>query len=223
LIIIRGMSHPAVKVAGMTVGYLFSGLLGHLPLLAVLIVGFVLVATRRDRLSPRSMLFARLGLGALMLGSLLQFAWTMLIPMLYSSLDYSATRYGLVFGLIGLITALISAAGVGLLIAAVVTRGSAPGFAGSVPGGQPFAGPPPRHGPGFEGPPSQGDQPYGSSPPGGQPYGNFPSGSQPHGNSPPGSQSHGSSPPGSRSHGGFHPGGQPFGAGDRPADSPFAG
>jgi hypothetical protein len=177
----------------MTVGYLFSGMLGHLPLLAVLIVGFVLVGTRRDRLGPRSMLFARLGLGALMLGSLLQFAWTMLIPMLYSSLNYSATRYGIVFGLIGLVTSLISAAGVGLLIAAVVTRGSAPGFAGPVAGGQPFAGPPPPGGQGFGGAPSPGDQPYGNSPPSGQPHGNF------------------------------RPGGQPFGAGDRPADSPFAG
>ncbi|MGW4946337.1 hypothetical protein ACWEOZ_32675 [Actinoplanes sp. NPDC004185] len=198
----------------MTVGYLFSGLLGHLPLLAVLIAGFVLIATRRDRLSPRSMLFARLGLGALLLGSLLQFAWTMLVPMLYSSLDYSATQYGIVFGLIGLITALISAAGVGLLIAAVVTRGSAPGFAGPVPGGQPFAGPPPQqHGPGFGGPPSPGDQPYGNPPSGGQPYGDSPPGGPPQGNSPPGSQGHGS----------FHPGGQPFGAGDRPAESPFGG
>ncbi|MEU8614928.1 hypothetical protein AB0C29_43785 [Actinoplanes sp. NPDC048791] len=212
------MSHPAVKVAGMTVGYLFSGLLGHLPLLAVLIAGFVLVAARRDRLSPRSMLFARLGLGALLLGSLLQFAWTMLIPVLYSSLDYSATQYGLVFGLIGLITALISAAGVGLLIAAVVTRGSAPG-----PGGQSFAGPPSQYGPGFEGSASPADQPYGNSPPGGQPYGNSPPGSQPYGNAPPDSQSHGHSPPGSQSHGGFHPGGQPFGTGDRRYESPFAG
>ncbi|MEU8232092.1 hypothetical protein AB0C12_21105 [Actinoplanes sp. NPDC048967] len=159
----------------MTVGYLFSGLLGHLPLLAVLIAGFVLVAARRDRLGPRSMLFARLGLGALLLGSLLQFASTMLIPVLYSSLDYSATRYGLVFGLFGLITALISATGVGLLIAAVVTRGSAPGFPGPAPGGQPFAGPPPPGGQGFGGPPfghtPAGDPPYGAGDrPAGSPF-----------------------------------------------------
>jgi hypothetical protein len=106
----------------MTVGYLFSGVLGHLPLLAVLIAGFVLIAARRARLGPRSVLFARLGLGALVLGSLLQIAWTLLIPVLYSRLDYSATRYGLLFSGVGLVTALVSAVGVGLLIAAVVTR-----------------------------------------------------------------------------------------------------
>jgi hypothetical protein len=119
----------------MSVGYLFSGMLGHLPLLGVLIAGFVLVAGRRRRLGPRSVLFARLGLGTLVLGTLLQWAWTLLIPMLYSSLDYSATRYGVVFGLVGLITSVISAAGVGLLIAAVVTRNPGPAFADDGPAG----------------------------------------------------------------------------------------
>ncbi|WP_212994005.1 hypothetical protein [Actinoplanes auranticolor] len=157
----------------MSVGYLFTGMLGHLPLLAVLIAGFVLVATRRERLGPRGTLLARLGLAALLLASLLQFAWQMVIPVLYESLDYSATQYGIVFGLIGLITSVISAAGVGLLIAAAVSRNPGPGFAGApLDGSQPFAGPPP---------------------PGGQSYGNAP------------------------------PGAQSYGAGDRPAGSPFAG
>ena len=142
----------------MTVGYLFSGVLGHLPLLAVLIAGFVLIAARRARLGPRSVLFARLGLGALVLGSLLQIAWTLLIPVLYSRLDYSATRYGLLFSGVGLVTALVSAVGVGLLIAAVVTRSPGPAFAGQPPSGGPYAGPPFDSGQSF----GAGDRPAGS-------------------------------------------------------------
>ena len=142
----------------MSVGYLFSGMLGHLPLLAVLVAGFVLIATRRAWLGPRSVLLARLGLGALALGSLLQVAWTMLIPMLYSTLDYSVMRFNLLFSVSGLVTSLISAAGVGLLIAAVVTRSPGPAFPGQPPtGGPPFAGPPYQGGPPF----GPGDQPAG--------------------------------------------------------------
>jgi hypothetical protein len=131
----------------MNVGYLFSGVVGHLPLLAVLIAGFVLVAARRARLGARSVLFARLGLGALLAGSLLQMAWTMLFPVLYSSLDYPASQYGVLFSLTGLMTSLISAAGVGLLITAVVTRnpgedfpGDRPFGAGDRPAAPPFTG-----------------------------------------------------------------------------------
>jgi hypothetical protein len=89
----------------------------------------------QERLGPRSTLFARLGLAALALGSLLQIGWTVLFPALYSSLDYSARDYGLLFALTGLMTSVISAAGVGLLIAALVSRGSAGGFGGQGPGG----------------------------------------------------------------------------------------
>jgi len=136
----------------MSVGFLFSGVLGHLPLLVVLVAGFVLIATRRAWLGPRSVLLARLGLAALALSSLLQLAWTMLIPTLYSTLDYSMMRYSLLISVSGLVTSLISAAGVGLLIAAVVSRSPGPAFSG----------PPPTGGPPFPGPPYQGSQPYGA-------------------------------------------------------------
>jgi hypothetical protein len=140
----------------MSVGYLFSGVLGHLPLLAVLITGFVLIAGRRAWLGPRSVLLARLGLGALALGSVLQMVWTLLIPLLYSRLDYSATRYGLVISVFGLLTALISAAGVGLLIAALVTRSPGASYAGQPVGGGGYRGPPSDSGrPSDSGPPSE--------------------------------------------------------------------
>ena len=152
------MSYAAARVADMTMGYLFSGVLGHLPLLAVLIAGFVLVASRRERLGPRSVLFARLGLGALAFGSVLQIVWTFLLPTLYSSLDYSVTRYGLLFSAFGLATAVLSAAGVGLLIAALVTRSPGPAYPGQPPAGGPFTAPPPYGGAQPDGP---GDRPPG--------------------------------------------------------------
>jgi hypothetical protein len=130
----------------MTVAYLFSGLLGHLPLLAVLIAGFVVVATRSARMGARSVLLARLGMGALALGSILGATWTMLVPVLYSRVGYSPARYGLLFSGFGVFTALLTAAGVALLIAAVVSRQGGPAFADGPPphqSGQPTG--PPSH------------------------------------------------------------------------------
>lgn len=127
----------------MSVGSLFLGMLGHLPLLAVLVVGFILISSRRAWLGQRSALLARMGLGALALGSLLQLAWSLLIPTLYSSMDFPMLRFSMVFSLISLVTSAASAAGVGLLVAAVVTRSPGPDYAGQQPtGGPPFAGPP---------------------------------------------------------------------------------
>ncbi|WP_344933055.1 hypothetical protein [Actinoplanes nipponensis] len=165
-------------------GYLFSGVVGHLPLLAVLITGLILLAGRRERIGPRRLLFARLGLSVLILGSLLQFAWTLLVPTLYSRLDYSASQYGMLFSAVSLLTAVIFAAGVGLLVAALVSRDSG---AGAAFAGQPFAGPPgqgqsfygqPGHGPSFAGQPGHG-QPYAAQPGHGPPFAGQPGHGQP--------------------------------------------
>jgi hypothetical protein len=163
----------------MSVGFLFSSLLGQLPLIAVLVVGLVLVSSRAARMGPRSALFARLGLAALALSCVLGLAWGLLLPTLYSRLDYSVTQYGLLFSGFGLITALLSAAGIGLLIAAAVSRSPGPGFADGPPGGGAgFAPGPPGGGQGFAPGPIGGGPPVGGQPhPGHQPYG----GSQPYG------------------------------------------
>ncbi|MFI7545810.1 hypothetical protein [Actinoplanes sp. NPDC049599] len=164
----------------MSVGMLFVGQVGQLPLLAVLVVGFVVLGSRGKRLGARSVLLARLGLGTLTLGMILGIAWTMLIPTLYSRLDYSVARYSLLFSGLGLITSLLSAAGIALLIAAVVSRESGPPFqdgpfaggpaAGGAPadaaaGGASFSGQPP---PGGQSGPGRhygaGDQPTGPFP-----------------------------------------------------------
>ncbi|MEV8505656.1 hypothetical protein AB0368_12625 [Actinoplanes sp. NPDC051475] len=139
----------------MTVGYLFSGVLTHLPVLAVLIAGLALVTSRKARLGPRSTMLARLGLAALVLGELLGAVWFIVFPQLIRSLDYRPSTYGMVTFGVGLVLSTLMAAGVGLLIAAVVTR--APGGGGpfepspyafptpGAPGSQPPGGPPPGY------------------------------------------------------------------------------
>ncbi|MEV4707222.1 hypothetical protein [Actinoplanes sp. NPDC049316] len=106
----------------MSVGYLFSGVITHLPVLAVLVAGLVLVATRRARLGRRSTSLAQLGLGALLLGQILDIAWFVLLPRIIGSLDYSTRTYGVLTLAVGIVLAVVVAAGVALLIAALVTR-----------------------------------------------------------------------------------------------------
>jgi len=126
----------------MFAGYYFIyGVVAHLPLLAVLVTGLVLVARQRARIGARSVTLAQLGLGLLTLELVAEAAWTMALPQLYQVLDSAATSFGVVSSAIGLILSVLLAAGIGLLIAAVVARTS-PGsdFAGAP--GPVYGGPP---------------------------------------------------------------------------------
>jgi hypothetical protein len=124
----------------MSVGYFLSNLVGHLPLLGVLIAGFVLVSARRQTIGARSTSLARLGLIALLVSVILQLAWAMAIPRLMDTLE-STTRFGLAASVIGIILAVFFAAGIALILAAVVSRTP--------------SGPPPPYGPGDQFTPSQ--------------------------------------------------------------------
>ena len=115
----------------MSAGYLFPAVLIHLPLLAVLIVGLVLVAQRRARIGARSALLAQLGLSALILDTIAQAGWSVALPQLYDSFASSAMSLAPLIGLVGLVLTLLLTLGVALLIAAVATRtGPAESFAG---------------------------------------------------------------------------------------------
>ncbi|MFI5931524.1 hypothetical protein [Actinoplanes sp. NPDC051494] len=106
----------------MSVGYFISVFAGHVPMLAVLIGGAVLLASRRERLGKRSANMAYLGLGALALGQIIGLIWTLSLPSLYQALGSSVTSYGMVsFGFTA-VTTLLGAAGLGLIIAALVVR-----------------------------------------------------------------------------------------------------
>jgi hypothetical protein len=139
----------------MTASYAFS-LLFQLPLIAVLAVGLVLVGQRKAAIGPRATLLARSGLALLLVHSVLQAAWTVSIPMLYQALrSSSVASIGVLSGLIGVLLALVLTIGVGLLIAAVVTRTSPPSFPGQfTPPGYPGPGYDPSAPPGPGYPPA---------------------------------------------------------------------
>jgi len=103
-------------------GYVFSSMLGQLPLLAVLVAGFVLVGQRRARIGARSATLALAGLGVLAFDLVLQTIWNVIFPRLVASLDLRAASFGLASFSVGLILAILTAVGIGLLIAALVSR-----------------------------------------------------------------------------------------------------
>jgi hypothetical protein len=106
----------------MSAGYFFSSVLFQLPMVAVLVIGIVLIGSRRALIGSRSALLAQAGLGVLIVEVLLQTVWTVLFPQLVSSLDSSVTQIGVVSSAIGLLLSALVAAGVGLLIAALLAR-----------------------------------------------------------------------------------------------------
>ncbi len=114
------LSHPPATVPAM--GLWFSGIVVQLPLLAILIGGFVLVSTRRARIGARSALFARIGLAVLAVNLVFQAVWTVLFPQLISSLDLEYSQFGMLSFGAGLILTVLLAAGIALLIGAIVTR-----------------------------------------------------------------------------------------------------
>ena len=119
------MSYAWSTVTTMSVGYLFSGVITHLPILAVLVAGLIVVGTRKARLGPRSATLAQLGLGLLALGQVLEILWFMLLPEIISSMDYSSRNYGIMTLIVGILLAALVAAGLALLLAALVTRAPA--------------------------------------------------------------------------------------------------
>jgi hypothetical protein len=159
------LSHPPATVPAM--GLFLSGVVAQLPLLAVVIAGFVVISARRARIGARSALFARLGLALLAVNLVLQGIWTVTFPRLLSSLDMDYSRFGMINLATALILTVMYAGGIGLLVAAVVTR-VAPAsdphqFAASPPGAGPFGGPPASYPP-----------PHGTHPPGANPQSTHP-------------------------------------------------
>ena len=127
-------------------GSLLWGVIAQLPLLAVVIGGFVVVGARRAQIGARNALLARLGLAVLAVDLVLQSLWTVTLPQLISSLDMNYSRFGMFSFGVGLILTILYAAAIALLIAAIVTRSApAPGpyGLGTHPAGSPGRSPAP--------------------------------------------------------------------------------
>jgi hypothetical protein len=118
------MSHPTGTVGRViSLGLFFGVFVVQLPVLAVLVVGLVLLTTQGARLPRRSLQLGRAGLVVMLAESLGSMAWSVLLPQIISGLDHEvgwARTYGLINAAVGLVLALLFAAGIGLLIGALL-------------------------------------------------------------------------------------------------------
>jgi len=113
-----------------SIGSFFGLFAAQLPILVVLIVGLVLLAGAGDRLPPRSRLLARFGLLLLLAERLAALAWSVLVPRLIAQLDVDGGvlhTWALASSLVGFMLALLAAAGIGLLVAALLVFSPRPG------------------------------------------------------------------------------------------------
>jgi hypothetical protein len=98
-------------------------LLVQLPLLAVLVTGLALVAGRRRRIGARRATLALAGLGALALTLFLSVLTSVLVPTLVTEFDVRATQIGVFSAISALAMSALTAAGVALLLAAILSAG----------------------------------------------------------------------------------------------------
>ncbi|MET0423888.1 MAG: hypothetical protein ABW046_08440 [Actinoplanes sp.] len=104
-------------------GAFFGTLVVQLPLLAVLILGLVLLSAGGRRLPGRAGLLARCGLGVLLAHSVAATVWSVLLPQLILRSDFhvgAARTFGIASSIVGLLLSALFAAGIGLLIAALL-------------------------------------------------------------------------------------------------------
>ncbi|MGN9911712.1 hypothetical protein ACTMTJ_29650 [Phytohabitans sp. LJ34] len=100
--------------------YVAIQFVAQLPALIVLVVGLVLVATRRHTLTSRARALATSGCAVLLAGILLGVAWTSSYIWVYADGDFNAREFGLITAAVGLVLTLIHATGLALVIAAVL-------------------------------------------------------------------------------------------------------
>ncbi|MEO3926713.1 hypothetical protein ABGB07_23010 [Micromonosporaceae bacterium B7E4] len=104
----------------------------QIPVLLVLVVGLILVAARRDRLSRLAKGLTVAGCGVLLIGILANVAWLALIPTLLRT-DPSTTEFGVINAGVALVLNLCQAVGLGLLIGGVLAGGIRPPVAAGQP------------------------------------------------------------------------------------------
>jgi hypothetical protein len=143
------MSHPTATVGRVySIAPLFGIFLIQVPMLAVLVIGLILLGSSGRRLPPRSLLFARAGLGVMLAQTVVSGLTTYALPQLISRMDYDTSgtylrNWGLLWGGINFVLGTLFAVGLALLVAALLAA----------------------RGPAFPPPPPPGPRPDGSGPP----------------------------------------------------------
>jgi hypothetical protein len=119
------MSHPTDTVRRViSVGVFFGILLVQLPIFGVLVAGLILLGTQGHRLPPRSRLMARAGLSLMLAESVLSGFWSAVLPQMLSQVSHGADfirTYGVANAVAGFFLSGLFAAGVALLLAALLT------------------------------------------------------------------------------------------------------
>jgi len=107
-------------------------IMAQLPVVAVLVVGIMLLVTRRATLAPRSARLALAGCVTVLVGTLGGLAWSLAIPVLIT--DVGLSNLAVLSFVVGGTLMLLEAAGLGLLIAGVLAGGArAPSAAPAAP------------------------------------------------------------------------------------------
>jgi hypothetical protein len=118
----------AVLDSGTVVGQLVV----QLPVVLVLVVGLILVAVRGRRLSGRARSLGFAGIGLLLLGALMSAAWSIAIPSIVLDNHLTSREYGPLSAGVGTLLGIWHAAGLALLIGAVVSLSPRPGTSAAV-------------------------------------------------------------------------------------------
>jgi hypothetical protein len=126
------MSHPTATVGRVySIAPLFGIFLVQVPIFAVLVAGLILLGSSGRRPPPRSLLFARAGLGVMLIQTVVSSLITYALPQFISRMDYDTSagylrNWGLLWGGINFVLGVVFAIGVALLVAALLAaRGPA--------------------------------------------------------------------------------------------------
>ncbi|MEU8814299.1 hypothetical protein [Actinoplanes sp. NPDC048796] len=108
------------------IGPFIGILMVQFPVLAVLIAGLVIVSMPGRRLSGRAGVLARAGLGVLLAEVVASMIWSAVFTQIVAQgpFDMSVTQFSVVNAIISFLLAVFFAAGLGLLIAALVSARS---------------------------------------------------------------------------------------------------
>jgi hypothetical protein len=141
------MSHPVDTVGGVYAIPVFLGnFVVQLPVMLTLVVGLIVLASPGRRLPPRSLLLARAGLGLLLAEAIASLGWSTWLPQVITWAGPGGDvmrNVGLLSAVVSFLLAILFAAGLGLLVAALVAaRDPAPPSYPPPGGGPPNAGPP---------------------------------------------------------------------------------
>ncbi|MBU2661946.1 hypothetical protein KOI35_00350 [Actinoplanes bogorensis] len=93
----------------------------QIPVVVVLVAGLVMLSAPQRRLPGRSQTLARAGLIVLLAETVASLAWNITFTQIVARSGWTATQFGLISSIVGLMLAVFFAVGLGLLVAGFAT------------------------------------------------------------------------------------------------------